>query len=65
MSIKHICDFCKSELDNKFYCEIVKREIKSSSGFLNHKQVIQPQLVENHYHLCQKCFEDKLKDLTS
>ena len=64
MAIKYICDNCKQELDKKFYCEIVKREIKVVSNLFNSKQVnMQPQLAENHYHLCEKCFNEKLKDM--
>ena len=61
--IKHICDGCQKELDNKFYCEIMIREIKISLGLVKNEQGMQPQLFEKRLHLCQKCVEEKLKGL--
>ena len=67
MAIKHICDNCQSELNNRFYCEVLMREIKVISNLAPNSKgyQAQPQLQEKRWHLCEKCFEDKLKDLTT
>ena len=65
MSIKHTCDICKEELSKSFYSEIMTREILIPSNLVPNQNVdLRPQLREGRFNLCQKCFTDKLTELT-
>ena len=59
--IKYSCDLCKEEIkDIRFFCEILKRSFQEIAQMQGQEFKIQPKVEEKHYHLCKKCFEEKL-----
>ena len=58
--IKFFCDICKDEAADKYFrCEVVVRQMKQA--VLDASMNVQPQLIELHLHLCEKCYKLKFE----
>jgi|GEM_PF-4843827 len=66
MAVRTYCDICKDELHgdiDRFFCMIVLKQIRELSQMVAGKLQITPQIQEKNYHLCRKCFNEKLPQL--